>query len=145
AKIDRRNFSHVYGRPHGVDARNGARSGDGDRTNHGVRVRRAHDTHVELMRKGDVGRERAAAGDEREILEPPDRAAAEPGFHVADEPLSPLPGGERSILAEGEDRVRGLRSAVSKKIRSPSPHPSPLWGEGVDCGPLRIKYGRLDP
>src|SRR5262249_25146413 len=50
--------------------------------------------------------------------------------------LSPLPGGERacpgrdpgSILAEGEVRVRGLRSVISATTVSPSPHPSPLRG-----------------
>jgi predicted TPR repeat methyltransferase len=66
------------------------------------------------------------------------------GLAVADlvEALAflPLPEGERacpgldpgSILAEGEDRVRGSRSGIP--ARSPSPHPSPLRGEGVECG-----------
>src|SRR5262249_52314766 len=54
----------------------------------------------------------------------------------ADNSVLPLPGGERSILAFREDRGRGARSMSIPTARSPSPHPSPLRGEGVDCGSL---------
>src|SRR5262249_40323896 len=48
----------------------------------------------------------------------------------------PLPKGERSILAEGVDRLRGLRCKCVTEAKSPSPHPSPLRGGGAAGGPL---------
>ena len=40
-----------------------------------VRVARAHDPHMKLMRKGDVAGEAAAARDQRRVLQPRDRLA----------------------------------------------------------------------
>jgi len=54
----------------------------------------------------------------------------------ASSPSSPLPVGERS--ASEASRVRGTRSLLQQtNTRSPSPHPSPLRGEGVACGARR--------
>jgi 5-oxoprolinase (ATP-hydrolysing) len=60
----------------------------------------------------------------------PPRAVAEDGPQAP-----PLPGGERSDAAKRRPGEGVAAVANPTKARSPSPHPSPLRGEGADCGP----------
>ena len=61
--------------PHRGDAGRGERLAGLDRNQPAVGDRRAHDAHVQLIGKADVGRETAGAGEERPVLEPRHRPA----------------------------------------------------------------------
>ena len=73
AEIDRADAGNVGRGPHRDHAGQRARRAHVDRDDAAMRVVRARDAHVELMREGDVAGKAAAAGDERRILQPLDR------------------------------------------------------------------------
>ena len=73
AEIDRPDVGNVGRGPHGDHAWQRARRAHVDRDDAAMRVVRARDAHVELMRKGNVGGKTAAAGDEWRILQALDR------------------------------------------------------------------------
>ena len=75
AEIDRPDVGNVGRGPDRHDARHGARRGGVDGNDLSVRVVGAHHPHVKLAREVDVARERAAAGDQRRVLQPLDRLA----------------------------------------------------------------------
>ncbi len=75
AEVDRRNVGSVRGRPHCVDARFRQRRARVDRADAAVREIRAHDAHVQLPRKRNVGGKAATSGQQRAILEPRHRPA----------------------------------------------------------------------
>ena len=75
AEIDRRNVGNVGGRPHREHARFRQRRARVDRADAAVREIRAHDAHVQLLRKRNVGGKAATSGQQRAILEPLHRPA----------------------------------------------------------------------
>ena len=75
AKIDRRHVGNIGRGPHRKHAGQRACRRGVDRKDAAMRVRRAHDAHVQLMREIDVAGERAAAGDQRRVFQPLDRLA----------------------------------------------------------------------
>ncbi len=92
AEIDRRHLGNVVGGPHREHAGQRARRRRIDRGDAAMRVSRAHDAHMELMRKIDVAGKRATPGNERRILKPRD-GLADPLFHA------PQGGGRRERIA----------------------------------------------
>ena len=75
AKVDGRNVGNVGGGPHRVDAVFRERRGDVERPDTTVRDVRAHDAHVQLLCKRDIGGKRAAAHQQRPILQARHRLA----------------------------------------------------------------------
>ena len=75
AKIDRRHLGNVGRRPHGINAGRGLGFRRLDRDDTAMRMSGAHDAHMKLVRKGDIGDEPPASGDERRVFEPRDRLA----------------------------------------------------------------------
>ncbi len=75
AKIDRRQIGDVLARPDRRDAGRREGRGDIDVAQLGMGVRRAHDPHVQLVRKAQIADKLAAPRDERRVLKPRDRPA----------------------------------------------------------------------
>ena len=73
AEVDRRHVRDVGRGPDRDHAGQGARGGRIDRDDPAVGVIRAHDAHVELVRKGNVGGEAAAAPHQRRVFQPCNR------------------------------------------------------------------------
>ena len=80
AKIDRRQIGNVLAGP---DRRNAGRRERGPNVHfaqHGMGVRRAHDPHVQLMRKTEIADKLAAPRHERRVLKSRDRPADNPSW-----------------------------------------------------------------
>ena len=75
AQPDRRQARDVSRSPHRDDARGRQCRGRLDRHDPAMRMGRAHDPHVQLLRENEVGDEAAFARQKRRILEPPYRPA----------------------------------------------------------------------
>ena len=75
AEVDRRDVRDVGRCPHGDHAGQRQRLRRVDTEEAAMRYRRADDAHMELAGEIDVGGEAALSGEERPVLEPPDRAA----------------------------------------------------------------------
>ncbi len=102
AKIDRRQIGDVGPGPHRGDAGCFQRRRDIDRAQLGMRIGRAHDPHVQLMRERDVADKAAASGDQRRVLQPRHRAAE----HAASLFIGRKGAHGRSILSPGLARHR---------------------------------------
>ena len=75
AEVDRRNVGNVGCRPHREHACFRQRRARVDRADAAMREIRAHDSHVQLLRKRNIGGKTAAPGQERAVLKPRHRAA----------------------------------------------------------------------
>ena len=75
AKIDGRQVVDVRRSPHRDDFRHGQCSGHVDGPQLGIRISRAHDAHMQLMREPDIADEGPLPGQQRRILQPNHRLA----------------------------------------------------------------------
>ena len=131
AKIDRRNVLDVGERPHRGDAGHGARRLRVDRHDAAVRVRGAHEPHVQHVGKRDVGGEAPAAGDERPVFEARHRAADEaheaPATRSAARMRCGVAGNSSIETPNGASAsLIALTTAAGAPIVPPSPRPLAL-------------------
>jgi len=84
AEIDWRQARDVRRRPDRGDPRCGPRRRDIDAQQHGVRIGRAHDAHMKLMREADIADKLAPPGEQWRVLQPRERASeSRPGSGFA--------------------------------------------------------------
>ena len=69
-EIDRRNVGNIGGGPHRMNASCRACFCNIDREQLGMRMRGAHDAHVQLPRKHHIGRKARLADEQRPVLQP---------------------------------------------------------------------------
>ena len=122
AEVDRRDVGDV-GRVHTRDhAGQRQRLRRVDAEDAAMGHRRAHDAHVELAGKADVGGEAALSGEERPVLEPPDRAADDaPSPHLFGRGANRL---EDVLVAGAAAEVGGEHLALRVLVHRPGSAPA---------------------